>query len=56
MEGDSGYRCSDILIVTLEDTYDVEFLKIVDPIIQNFLNQIVSAQITEDLFELFHYK
>ena len=53
IEGDSGYRCSDILIVTLEDTYDVEFLKIVDPIIQNFLNQIVSAQITEDLFELF---
>ena len=53
MEGDSSYRCSDILIVTLEDTYDVEFLKIVDPIIQNFLNQIVSAQITEDLFELF---
>ena len=46
--GDSGYRCSDSLIVTLEDTCDKEFLKIVDPIIQRFLNQI-----TEDLFELF---
>ena len=40
MEGDSGYRCSDILIVTLEDTYDKEFLKIADPIIQNFKTKL----------------